>query len=101
MPRKDEAALSDFRIFETAEFLKQLGKFPPPDVALLRKKLRAYVYPQLKQEPFWGKNVKKLQGYSPAGWRYRIGNFRVFYAIERERRVVAILTIDLRKDAYR
>lgn len=93
--------MSDFRVFETAEFLKQLGKFPPRDVALLRKKLRAHVYPQLKKEPFWGTNVKKLQGYSPTIWRYRIGNFRIFYAIESKRRVVAILTIDLRKDAYR
>ena len=93
--------MSDFRIFETSEFLKQMGKLPSRDSAFLQKKLEGYVYPQLRREPFWGRNIKKLQGYSPVLWRYRIGDFRLFYAIEREQRVVSILTVDLRKDAYR
>jgi mRNA interferase RelE/StbE len=101
MRRKGEVALPEFRIFETKEFLKQLGKIPPRDSAFLQKKLDEYVYPQLRREPFWGRNIKKLQGYSPVVWRYRIGSFRIFYAIERKQYVVSILTVDLRKDAYR
>jgi mRNA interferase RelE/StbE len=101
MRREGGAALSNFRIFETNEFLKQLGKLPSRESVFLRKKLEEYVYPQLRREPFWGKNVRKLQGYSPLVWRYRIGNFRIFYAVEKEQRVVSILTVDLRKDAYR
>ena len=93
--------MSDFSLFETDEFLKQLGKLSSQDSAFLQKKLKDYVYPQLKKQPFWGNNIKKLQGYSPTTWRYRIGSFRLFYIINKEQRIIAILTVDLRKDAYR
>ena len=93
--------MSDFSLFETDEFLKQLGNLSSQDSAFLQKKLKDYVYPQLKNQPFWGNNIKKLQGYSPATWRYRIGRFRVFYVIDKEQRIISILTVDLRKDAYR
>lgn len=93
--------MPEYRIFETAEFQKRLGKLPPEDVAFLRRKLKALVYPQLRAAPFWGKNIKKLRGYNPDTWRYRIGRFRLFHAVDAEARVVYILTIEQRKDAYR
>ncbi len=93
--------MSNFRIFETDEFAKQLKKLTSRDAAFLRKKLDGYVYPQIKAEPFWGNNIKKLQSYSPDTWRYRIGKFRLFYIIDQEDKIVFILTIDDRKDAYR
>jgi len=93
--------LSDFRIFETDEFLKRLKMLSSRDAAFLRKKLHSFVYPQIKTEPFWGNNIKKLQGYTPDTWRYRIGKFRLFYIVDQEEQVVYILTIDDRKDAYK
>ena len=93
--------MSDFRIFETDEFTKQLKKLPLRDAAFLRKKLAGYVYPQIKVEPFWGNNIKKLQGYTPDTWRYRIGKFRIFYIIDEEKRIIFILTVDDRKDVYK
>lgn len=101
MPRPDEVVLPDFQIFETNEFLKQLKKLPPGDTAFLRKKLDTYVYPQIKEGPFWGKNIKKLHDYSPDMWRYRIGKFRLFYTIDSERRILSMVTVDDRKDAYK
>ena len=101
MRRPSEGALSEFRIFETDEFLKRLKKLASRDASFLRRKLDAFVYPQLKAEPFWGKNIKKLQGYTPETWRYRIGKFRVFYVVDQEEQVLYILTVDDRKDAYR
>jgi mRNA interferase RelE/StbE len=101
MPRRNEAALSDFRVFETEEFAKQFKKLSSRDAAFLRNKLDSYAYPQIKKEPFWGANVKKLQGYSPDTWRYRLGKFRLFYIVDTKERIVHILTIDDRKDAYR
>jgi len=101
MERRSEDALSEFRIFETDEFLKRLNKLATRDAAFLRRKLDSYVYPQLKVEPFWGNNIKKLQGYTPETWRYRIGRFRVFYIVEQEEQILYILTVDDRKDAYR
>ncbi|MDP8235981.1 MAG: type II toxin-antitoxin system RelE/ParE family toxin [Candidatus Erginobacter occultus] len=34
-------------------------------------------------------------------WRYRIGRFRIFYIVSREERVVALVSLGDRKDAYR
>jgi len=93
--------LSDFRIFETDEFAKQFKKLPSQDASFLRRKLDSYVYPQIRTEPFWGSNIKKLQGYSPDTWRYRIGRFRLFYIVDQKKRIVSILTVDDRKDAYK
>lgn len=93
--------MPDFRIFETDEVEKQIRKLSSSDVAFLRRKLDDYVYPQIKAEPFWGNNIKKLRGYSPDTRRYRIGKFRVFYIIDQKERIVFILTVDDRKDAYR
>ena len=101
MRRRNEADLSEFRIFETDEFLKRLKKLASRDAAFLRRKLDSFVYPQLKAEPFWGNNIKKLQGYTPETWRYRIGKFRVFYIVDQDEQILYILTVDDRKDAYR
>jgi mRNA interferase RelE/StbE len=93
--------LSEFRIFETDEFIKNIKKLPPRYAAFLRKKLDSYVYPQLEEEPFWGNNIKKLKGYSPETWRYRVGRFRLFYIVDQEEHVVYFLTVDDRKDIYK
>ena len=93
--------MPEFRVFETDEFLKRLKKLSSRDASFLRKKLDSFVYPQIKKEPFWGNNIKKLQAYSPDTWRYRIGKFRLFYIIDQEDHIICILTIDDRKDAYK
>ena len=93
--------MSNFRMFETDEFLKRLKRLQPRDATFLKKKLNTFVYPQIKSEPFWGNNIKKLRGYSPDTWRYRIGNFRLFYIIDQTEQIIFILTVDDRKDAYR
>lgn len=93
--------MSDYQIFETEEFDKKFKKLSSHDVSSIRKKLDTFVYPQIKTDPFWGNNIKKLQGYNPNTWRYRIGKFRLFYIVDNDERVIYILTIDNRKDAYR
>ena len=93
--------MSDYLVFETDEFDKRLKKLSAHDAGFLRKKLDAFVYPQIKKEPFWGNNIKKLQGYSPDTWRYRIGKFRLFYIVDLDERIIYILSVDHRKDAYR
>ena len=93
--------MPDFRIFVTDEFTKQFKKLSSRDAVFLHKKLDGYVYPQIKVEPFWGNNIKKLLGYSPYTWRYRIGKFRLFYIIDKNELIVFILTVDDRKDAYK
>lgn len=92
--------MDNYRIFETNEFLKKIEKISQRDKSFIQKKLTQYIYPQLKDEPHYGNNIKKLVNYSPETWRYRIGKFRLFYVIDESEKVIYIISIDLRKDAY-
>ena len=93
--------MNKYRVFETDEFLKRIEKLDPLNKSFIKKKLTSYIYPQIKLEPFFGRNIKELKGYVPDTWRYRIGKFRIFYTIDQEKEIIYILTIDHRKDAYR
>lgn len=64
------------------------------------KKLLDYVYPQLKKNPFYGKNIKKLVAWSPETWRYRTGNFRLFYEIDQSKKIINLISYEDRKDSY-
>lgn len=101
MLKPERVSLPEFRIFQTDEYLKKMSKLPVNEADFLEKKLREYVYPQLRVEPFYGRNIKKLRNYSPETWRYRIGKFRLFYIVNPNEKIIYLLTIDLRKDAYR
>ena len=92
---------SEYQIFKTAEFARKLGKLSDSDARTIRSKLAIYAYPQLREQPFWGAIIRKLRGFSTDVWRYRIGRFRVFYSVNENDRVVSILTVEGRKDAYR
>ena len=93
--------MSRFRVFEGDEFCRSLVKLPELDRRRIQGKLETYAFPQLKQEPCFGPNIKKLRGYSPDTWRYRIGRFRLFYTVDTRERVVFMLTVERRRDAYR
>jgi mRNA interferase RelE/StbE len=94
-------SLTRFRIFETNEFIRQLAKLPARDQEDLSAKLTRQVYPVLREQPFAGAQIKKLRGYDPATWRYRIGAYRLFYTVDGSGRIVNILAIESRKDAYK
>ncbi len=90
----------NYKIFETNEFIKKIEKVSKKDKLFIEKKLKEYIYPQLKDEPHYGNNIKKLAGYKPETWRYRIGKYRLFYVINEVEKILYILSIDLRKDSY-
>ncbi|NUN08843.1 MAG: type II toxin-antitoxin system RelE/ParE family toxin [Ignavibacteriaceae bacterium] len=92
--------MNNYRIFETDEFLTKMKKFSNRDRIFIEKKLVRNVYPQLKEEPHYGSNIKKLVDYKPETWRYRIGRYRLFYVADEKEKIIYILTIDLRKDVY-
>lgn len=64
------------------------------------RKLRQVVYPQLARHPHFGPNVRKLQGYDPETWRYRIGAWRFFYEIDDQEKIVFLVTASHRGSAY-
>ena len=92
--------LSDFRIFETDQFQEDLRKIFGAGEEKIVGKLRKYVYPQLRQQPYFGKYIKKLKGYSPETWRYRIGDYRFFYEIDDKKKTVFMIAAGLRAKGY-
>ncbi len=92
---------SEYRVFESDEFIRKLEKLSGTDIRAIRTKLENYVDPQLREQPFFGENIRKLRGFGADVWRYRIGRFRVFYTVDEDERVVSNITVKARKDAYR
>ena len=97
----EEGSSSEYRIFETDELARSLKRLASSDAAFLAGKLRSHVYPQLRANPYLGPHIRKLRGYKPPTWRYRVGRYRVFYLVDDGPGIVFILTVDDRKDAYR
>jgi len=92
--------LNEYRIFETKQFAKDLREISKAGHAPLAEKLRSTVYPQLRQHPRFGRNIRKLKGYTPDTWRYRIGAWRFFYEIDDEERTVFMTAASHRGSAY-
>lgn len=86
----------NFLIAETKSFQKLKGKIDQK----LYNKIVSFVYPQLKENPFFGTNIKKLKGDFEGYYRYRIGNYRLFYLIDGDKVIVVITSLKQRKDAY-
>ena len=101
MRKMEKVALSNaYRIFETSVFAEDLEKVPTTLREKLKSILKNQVYPILKEHPYFGINIKKLVNYHPPTWRYRIGDFRIFYSVDDANKIISILTISNRKDAY-
>jgi mRNA interferase RelE/StbE len=93
-------SLGEYRIFETEQFqedLRQLARAGRPDIV---RKLQDMVYPQLARHPHFGPNIRKLRGYTPDTWRYRIGAWRFFFEINDEKKVVFLTAAAHRGSAY-
>ena len=97
MPRQEGGgSLADYRIFETDEYTKKFSKLPSRNAASIQKKLHSFVYPQLIENPFYGKNIKKLKDYDPETWRYRIGKYRLFYLIDEDEKNFKFFLLSLK-----
>jgi len=98
--KKGNTKLSpEYSIAETENFQKKILK---NEFKNLYFKIENYVYPQLKKNPFYGPNIKKLKGEFEGIYRYRIGSFRLFYIIDNNKIIIFIFIIDIdnRKDCY-
>ncbi len=82
----------DFKIAQTKEFEKNIKKLD----SKIYTKIKNIVYPQLKKNPFFGTNIKKLKGEYEDVYRYRIGNYRLFYIIDNDKVVIVVTTISHR-----
>lgn len=91
----------NFQIFETQDYLDHLEELLGKRLGVFNKKFHDYVYPQLRNQPYFGKNIKKLKSFSTPTWRYRVGDLRLFYQIDSNGNVVLMTAAMWRKDAYR
>lgn len=89
-----------YRILETELFVQDLETQLGSHSAKLISKLRDFVYPSLKQNPYYGPNIKKLKNYQLDTWRYRIGDYRFFYEVNLKEKVIIMMAADHRKDCY-
>ena len=89
-----------YRIFETRQFQKDLGKISKSGHSKIAQKLADFVYPQLRQHPHFGPSIKKLKDYTPETWRYRIGAWRFFYEIDEKEKIIYMLAASHRSRAY-
>lgn len=88
--------LSKYKIAETKTFEKVKKKIDKK----LYSKIKNFVYPQLRENPFYGSNIKKLKDDLEGYYRYRIGNYRLFYLIENDKLIVVVVDFKHRQQAY-
>lgn len=86
-----------FEIAETETFQRCISK---KEFGKIYHKIKSYVYPQLRINPFFGKNIKKLKGEFKDVYRYRIGEYRLFYSVDEKQILIFIMDLMKRKDAY-
>ena len=86
--------MTKYRIAETETFEKKIK-------STKYKKIKEYVYPILRENPYFGSNIKKLKGNYKDLYRFRIGDYRLFYKISEDTVIVFIIDIETRKDAYK
>ena len=89
--------LNRFEIAETKTFQSSISK---KEISKIYNKIKTYIYPQLKSNPFFGKNIKKLKDEFKGVYRYRIGEYRLFYQFDEKQILIFIMDIMKRKDAY-
>jgi len=85
-----------FKIAETKNFKKQFDKLK---LKKLYVKIENLIYPQLRANPFFGPNIKKLKGEFEGVYRFRLGNYRLYYTIDKQKVIVIILEFIQRKNA--
>ncbi len=87
-----------YKIAETETFEK---KVTTQKYKFLYKKIKDYIYPILRENPLFGPNIKRLKGEYKEIYRYRIGDYRLFYKVSEETVIVFMIDIENRKDAYK
>ncbi|OGM14457.1 hypothetical protein A3D84_04045 [Candidatus Woesebacteria bacterium RIFCSPHIGHO2_02_FULL_42_20] len=81
------------KTFLSSKADKQLTKLPRKMHETLLIRIEA-----LQINPF-PPNSKKLQG--RAGWRIRVGDYRILYTVDSRKKELTALSIAHRKDAYK
>jgi mRNA interferase RelE/StbE len=90
--------LDKYQIAETDTFSKKINS---RKYNHLYNKILNDVYPILKINPFFGVNIKKLKGEYKEIYRFRLGDYRIFYKIDDQKEIIYIINVENRQDAYK
>jgi mRNA interferase RelE/StbE len=82
-----KAALSEYRLFETSTFQRDLDRLGSAAARQIRNTLEERVYPVLRANPRQVPSAARLREWEPPSWRLRIGSWRIFYEIKDDSRV--------------
>ena len=84
--------MNKYKIAETETFSKKMNsnKFRH-----LYNKIVMDVYPILRNNPYYGINIKKLKGDFKEIYRFRIGDYRLFYKTDENKLIIFLLNIRL------
>ena len=85
-----------YAITFTEVALKNLQSFPQKDKSLIIKNIE-----QLADDPFNKSNVKRLVDFDAAAFRLRVGKYRVLFDREDDLKIIDVVDIRQRKQAYK
>ena len=87
--------MSTYEVTFTETALKSLRRYPKSDQQQIMSKIE-----QLAQHPLQMPNIKRLVNFTPS-YRLRVGNYRVLFDLEHELRIIDIIDVLPRREAYR
>ena len=90
--------MDNYKIAETQTFTRKINS---RNFIHLYGKITNDIFPILRSNPFFGINIKKLKGKYCEIYRFKIGDFRMFYKIDENEKIIFIINIENRKDAYK
>jgi mRNA interferase RelE/StbE len=88
------ASSGSYRVVFTDSFLQGFRSVPKPFARLIERKLT-----ELESDPRPGWS-KRLTGYRPPAWRFRVGGWRVIYEVDDAARAVTVLRVARRDQVY-
>ena len=88
--------MSKYQIAETKTFLKAKATIDKK----LYVKIENFIYPQLRENPHYGTNIKKLKGKLEGYYKYKVGNYRLFYLIEDQKLIAVVVDFRHRQQTY-
>ncbi len=86
-----------YDIAETATFQKTIQA--NKDLGQIYRKIVDVVYPLLRREPHFGPNIRRLKAEYSDFYRYRIGDYRLFYTIDEQNIIVVVAYLRSRGEA--
>lgn|GEM_PF-3469687 len=81
---------NSYSIKETASYQKSYQK---KSYEGLYQKVKSVIYPVLKNEPRYGKRIRRLHGNLGIIYRYRVDEMSLFYFFDEDRKTIYLLEI--------